>query len=56
MQGVLSKLGAAKELMKEVIARERKKAKERNAKNAEVRITTCGAIPSFPFHMCCQAF
>lgn len=37
LQGVLSKLGAAKELMREVIERERKKAEERNKAKAEVR-------------------
>ena len=35
MQGVLSKLSAAKELMQEYIARERKKAEERTAAKAE---------------------
>ena len=35
VQGVLSKLGAAKELMKEILAREKKKAAEREAEGKE---------------------
>jgi hypothetical protein len=46
LQGVLSKLGAAKELMKEVLAREKKKQEERAAaKEKDVYVSLLGSGP-----------
>jgi hypothetical protein len=60
LQGVLSKLGAAKELMKEVLAREKKKQEERAAaKDKDVYVSPSSsrhpAVAVAPSWLSCPA-